>query len=172
MFKKVFFIIFCIFISCTAVFAETVSTPAASTDLSEFKPAVFLEKIKYHRADIYNSLELSLEQVKKIEEIDNKFYEDIEPELKNLAILTKKLNAIALSGSCTKKDVNNIKKEFRVSQKEMNSTKNKYDKEFVKVLNAKQKSKYRTARKQKRAEMKKECKKLKTEQIKQIKKTP
>lgn len=159
MIKKILLIIFSIVISSAQVFADTSCCTAASDDYIQSHSAKLLEKIKSKRVSIYNSLELTSVQTTKINELDHKLYERIEPELKKLSVLTKKIEDIANSDNCTKKAVNNVKKEFRVIEHEINSIKKDYDKEFKTILSPNQKSEYRLLLKQKRMELKEEIEK-------------
>lgn len=159
MMKRFFLIVFCILISNNAVFSQIADKVVAPDSSVEIQTIKLLEKVKYHRNTIYDSLELTAEQVSQIQKLDNNLYQGVEPELKKLTQLTKNMQDVALSDNCTKKAINNIKKEFKSVEKDMNSIKQDYDKQFEAVLTSKQKSKYKLARKQKRAEFKKEMEK-------------
>lgn len=154
--KRFLVVLFCILITNASVFADTSDSKRVTDNSAEIQTDSLPEKIKSYRSAIYASLELSSEQVEQIQKLDNNLHQSIEPELKKLDYLVKKAQDIAHSDDCTKEAINNIKKEFRAVENDMNCIKRGYDKEFIQILNAEQKSKYRLVRKQMRAELKKE----------------
>lgn len=159
MLKKILLILFCILISNSGVFAESLSSANTPAVYAETQTKDILTKLVYYRTSIYDSLQLSEEQVKRVKELDDKLYAEVKPGFYKMTLLAKKIEDLANSGNCTKKAVNTIKKEIKSVENELNPIKNKYDKEFKAVLTSEQKSKYRKIRKQKRAEFKQEMKK-------------
>lgn len=120
-----------------------------------------MDKIINHRISIYEKLNLSDEQTNQIKEIDNRRYSELEPEIVKISNMTKKLENIAESENCTIKSVNEVKKEFKPVQKDLNRINNKFEKEFKQVLTSEQKLKYKQAKIQKRKELKEEVEKQK-----------
>lgn len=130
-----------------------------------------LTKIKFYKNAIYSSLDLSVEQKEQINQLDEKLYKDIDKELVKVAVLSNRLIDIANSENCTKKAVNNVKKDFRPIQKNMYAVKKDYEKELYGILTKEQKSKYIAAKKQQREEYKKEMQEQKQLYIKNRKQT-
>lgn len=162
MVKRFLLIVLCIFLSSVNVFADTVNTDKADNTLQEsaqVQADELLIKVKHHRNSIYEKLDLTSTQVEKIQKLDQNLYKEMQPELKKLSYLSKKTIEIANSGNCTKKAINDMKKDFQAVEKDMNSVKNDYEKELKTILTKEQRSKYRKIRNQKRAELKKEMQK-------------
>lgn len=90
MIKKFLLLFLCILISNAAVFADNSVLVKTADDVIQVRTAEMTDKIKNQRSDIYNSLNLTSEQIVKIKEIDNDFYKNIEPKLKRMVFLTKK----------------------------------------------------------------------------------
>lgn len=162
--KRLLLIGLCLLMSAPVTFAESdvsvetevVSTAIAKDDFS----SQLLDKIKMQRSTIYNALNLTPCQIKKIEDIDKKRYVELEPELRKMSMAKCKIKKIADGmekgqGNYTKQDVKNVKKEFDNAANNIKSISNKYDKEMKQVLTSDQKSKYNMVRKLKRADLKK-----------------
>ena len=126
MIKKILGISFCLVFTSSFAFAQTT-------------PDELMEKLKTHRNSIYTSLNLSQEQVSKINEIDSKHYVKLEPELVKISFIVNKISDIAESDNCT---ITSLRKD--------------YDKEFKTVLTPHQKLNYRIIRAKKRAELRRE----------------
>lgn len=141
-------------------FAEdTENTPCEITVIEEQRydySAQLLEKIKLQRDSIYNALNLTPSQIKCKNEIDKKRYEELMPQLKKLCYLNRKIEAAGQSGDIGK--VKAIQNEYKPVKKCIRSISEKYDKEFMKILNSSQKEKYRMIRKLKRTDLKKQQK--------------
>lgn len=151
--KTLFLVILCASLSTNALFAQ--ETAQNDTDL--------LEQLKQNRSSIYRQLNLSPEQIKKINNIDKQRYAELEPKLEKLTIEQKKLKSLADSGNCTMEEVNAIKSEFDNTEKEISPIQSKYEKDLKNVLSTKQKFQYYRIKRTKRAEMRKEIKKLQEE---------
>lgn len=145
---KRFIIITCLLLSGNFVFAKI--------DSPENYAAGILDKMQSHRQSIYENLDLTPAQTEEIAKLDKKIYARIEPDLKQTAILVKKIEDIAESENCTIKAVNKVKKEFKPVQKNLNSVKRDYDREFKKILTDEQRTKYKLVREEKRKELQKE----------------
>jgi Spy/CpxP family protein refolding chaperone len=120
-----------------------------------------IEKIKNERNTIYNALNLTNEQIIKKDEIESRRYKDLEPEIQKLCLYRQKLKDISKNNSNEKATVKSVQKDLETAKKSIKNISNKYDKEFRKILNSEQKSKYSMIRKLKRADLKKLDKKQK-----------
>ncbi len=144
MLKKVFMTVVCLTTCMSFAFAQTVDEHTAE----------LMDLLKEHRSSIYERLDLTPEQAAQIGEMDEKLYAELEPEMKKLSVMVKRIEDIANSENCTKEAVLAVKKEFKGVEKGMVSIKKQYVKDFKKVLTAEQKSQYRVVRAQKQAELK------------------
>jgi len=162
--KRILLIGLCLLMAAPVSFAESdvsieteiVSTAIVKDDFS-FQ---LLEKIRMQRSTMYNALNLTPCQLKKIEEIDKKRYAELEPELRKMSIAKCKIKKMADcmekgQGNYTTQDVKSVKKEFDAAGNNVKNISNKYDKEMKKVLTSEQRSKYSMVRKLKRADLKK-----------------
>lgn len=162
--KRVLIAMVCLLMTAPVVFAEnevSVETEVTSTAIikNDFSSHL-LEKIRMQRSTIYNALNLTPCQIKKIEEIDKKRYAQLEPELRKMSLAKCKIKNIADcmekgQGNYTTQDVKAVKKEFDSAKDNIKNISNKYDKEMKKVLTSEQKSKYNMIRKLKRTDLKK-----------------
>ena len=143
MIKKILGISFCLVFTSSFAFAQTT-------------PDELMEKLKTHRNSIYTSLNLSQEQVSKINEIDSKHYVKLEPELVKISFIVNKISDIAESDNCTIEAVNEQKENYKLVQDDITSLRKDYDKEFKTVLTPHQKLNYRIIRAKKRAELRRE----------------
>lgn len=162
--KRIVLIGLCLLMTAPVSFAdnevsvetEIVSTAIAKDDFS----LQLLEKIKMQRSTMYNALNLTPCQIKSIEEIDQKRYKELEPELRKMSITKCKIKKIADcmekgQGDYTIKDVKSAKKDFDAAKNNIKVISGKYDKDMMKVLTSEQKSKYTMIRKLKRTDLKK-----------------
>ena len=127
-------------------------TISSAIEKEDYSPQL-IEKIKTERNSIYNALNLTSEQIKKKDALEEKRYQELQPKLKEFCINRKNLKDLETK----KADTNAIK----IAQNKLNSTKNeikkissKYDREFKKILTLEQKSKYNMVIKLKRADIK------------------
>lgn len=146
MLKRIFMTIICCVACVSFACAQTV----------EEHTAELMDLLKMHRNSIYEHLDLTPEQTALIGEMDEKLYADLEPEVKKLSVMVKRIEDIASSENCTKEAVFAVKKEFKGVEKEMVSVKKAYVKEFRKVLTPQQRKVYHKVRHEKQAELKKE----------------
>ena len=106
------------------------------------------------RAALYNVLNLSNDQQKCKDVIDQKRYEELGKLFKEYQqeeyVLSKMCEHSGASESAVKKQEKVIKK----IKEEMQKTADKYDKEFKSILNSEQKAKYNSVTKMKRKEIK------------------
>ena len=157
--KRIIFACLCLIISTQSVLAENeipveseiTTTAVIQNDYS----SQLVQKIAIQRSTIYNALNLTPEQIKQVKHIDECRYKELEPELRNLCILRKKLDLLNKQESCNKQQIKTTEKELDCTKKQIKSISNKYDKEFKKLLTSDQKSKYSMVRKLKRSDLKK-----------------
>lgn len=147
----------CTVLCINPVFAQDNTTLDNSTISSaivkeDYSPQL-IEKIKVERNAIYNALNLTPEQIKKKNDLDEKRYKELQPKLKQFCVERRALKDL----ESKKADAKTIK----TAQDKLDSTKNdikkissKYDKEFKKILTSEQKSKYNTIIKLTRADLK------------------
>lgn len=146
--KKILLMFSCIILGCSNVFAEPVNTNTAPSGFVETHTTELLDKIKTHRDYVYSTLNLSEEQIKLINIIDTERYKEVEPALRELSQLVKKLEDLANSENCTIRKVNKVKKEFKPVQKNLYSITKKYENELKTILTPEQNIKYENSRKQ------------------------
>lgn len=158
MFKKILLIFAGFIFGVTGVLAQTVEEH--TTEL--------MNLLKEHRHSIYEQLDLTNEQAIQIEEMDKILYVNLEPEIKKLSVMVKRIEDIANSENCTKKAVYSVQKEFKGVEKDMCAIKKQYIKAFKKVLTPEQKSRYRLVRAQKQAELKSQMRQQMREQNSQM----
>lgn len=144
MLKKLLTFLLCFIVWGTGVLAQTVDEHTVK----------LMETLKTYRSSIYESLDLTAEQNEQIKAIDSKLYSDLEPDMKKISVMVKRIEDIANSENCTKKAILNVRKEFKDVEKSMETVKKAYSKEFKKVLTAEQKKQYRLVRAQKLAQFK------------------
>lgn len=164
--KALMAVILGLMMSCATVYAaEEVSIETEITTVAiekgDFSPQL-IERIKAERNTIYNALNLTPEQICKKDIIEQKRYEELEPELKKLCIGRQKLKKFTCEKSDNTQAIKNAQKEVNTARKEIKSISNKYDREFKKILTSEQKAKYNMIRKLKRADLKKIDQKKKT----------
>jgi len=138
---------------------DTENTPCEITIIEEQRydySSQLLEKIKLQRDSIYNALNLTPSQIKCKNEIDKKRYEELMPQLKKLCCLNRKIEAAGKAGDLAK--VKAIRNEYKPVKQSMMKICEKYDKEFMEILNSDQRAKYRMIRKLKRTDLKKQQK--------------
>lgn len=157
--KRILGICLCLIMTAPVVFAEedvSIETEVTSavSNRNDFAPQL-VEKIKMQRNAIYNALNLTPTQIKKVNEIENCRYRDLEPELRQLCLLRKKLKDLNSAKTCDKAAISATEHELSKVKKNIRSISNKYDKEFKKVLTSEQESKYNMIRKLKRADLRK-----------------
>lgn len=162
--KKVLLVLgLCLISTTMPVFAEDeANTPCEVSIIEEqnydYAPQL-IEKIKFQRNSIYNALNLTPSQIKCKNEIEQKRYEALEPELKKFCLAKKKLENA--EKKCDKNAIRQAEKELKPIRKCIRKISTKYDKQFMEVLNSDQRAKYRMIRKLKRSDIKKLQKKQK-----------
>lgn len=154
MIKRLIMLCLCGVLFVPAVFADDENVPCEVTIIEEHDySGQLVEKIKMQRDTIYNALNLTPRQIKCKNEIEKKRYLELEPALKNFCICNKKLKDAKAANDteliCT------AEKNLKSSRKEIQNVSAKYDKEFIKILNSEQRSKYQMIRKLKRTDLKK-----------------
>lgn len=160
MIRALLFVSLFLFVTCPlGIAAENDMTPETqitSTAIhnGDYTPQL-LEKIKAERNTIYNSLNLTPEQIVKKDNIDVKRYKDLETPIQKLCLNRKKLKDSQTTNNTADKALKSINKEIENARHEIKQISNKYDKEFKKILNSEQKSKYNMIKKLKRADLKK-----------------
>jgi len=150
----------CLLVACPAGFtAENEISPETeitSTAIhnGDYTPQL-LEKIKAERNTIYNSLNMTPQQLVKKDAIDERRYGDLEPQIKKLCLSRKNLKDLQADKNSDKSKIKSTQKDIESARQEIKHISNKYDKEFKKILTSEQKSKYSLIRKLKRADLKK-----------------
>lgn len=124
-------------------------------------PESLLVRLKNNRTSIYETLNLTQEQIIEIDKIDAKFYADIQPGLNDISLDINRIQTLAESDDCTLEKVKAVKKDFKLHEKRVSYIKKEYDKKFNKVLTNEQKSAYKTAKKVQKIKIKKEIENLK-----------
>ena len=157
--KRVFMIGLCLLMCSSTVFAESdvsVETEVTSTAIvkEDFSPQL-IEKIKIQRHTIYNALNLTPTQIKKNEKIEQQRYEALEPELRNLCLIRKKLKRLQSDKNCDQKEIRTTEKELDKVKDNIKKISNHYDKQFKEILTSDQKAKYNMIRKLKKSDLKK-----------------
>lgn len=158
--KKVLLILgLCVAVSTLSVQAkepDPENTPCEVTIIEEQHydyASQLLQKIKMQRDSIYNTLNLTPNQIKCKNEIEKKRFEALEPELQKFCLYNKKLKLA--EAKCDKAAIAEAEKELKCVRKSIQKISSAYDEEFMKILNSDQKAKYRMIRKLKRSDLKK-----------------
>lgn len=158
--RALLFSVLCIIMTCPMTFADDNANATVENTLSsmisdgDFSPQL-INKIKTERNAIYNALNLTTEQVRKKDDIESRRYKELAPALKKLCLDKKKLKELSGDKAEENAVIASVKKDLTEARKEIRAISKKYDKEFKKILNREQKSKYSMIRKLKRAEYKK-----------------
>ncbi len=118
-----------------------------------------LETLKTHRSEIYQNLDLTKNQEKEIDLIDKKLYKDLEPGVIQIHFYMQKIKTLAKSDFVTKEEVDEVKREFDKTDKEISLIKKKYEKNFKNILDKNQKTKYKALKKEKQKQLQEELKK-------------
>lgn len=158
--KTLFLSILVLALCCSGGFALADSSISA-----EQKTTEFLQRIKVQRDSIHSELNLSNAQIQRKNEIDAVLYKEIQPLLYQISLEIKKIDELAKSGDCSKKSIDAVKKEFRVSEKELSKTAHIHEKEFKDTLTLKQKLRYKLLKRQARAKLKQEMKEQASQQM-------
>ena len=125
---------------------------SSSVVKEDFSPQL-IEKIKIERNSIYNSLNLTPDQIKKKDEIEQKRYDELQPKLRQLCLDRKNLKNTETKKS-DDKTLKIAQNKLRQTRIEIKKISNKYDHEFKKILNSEQTAKYNMIVKLKRADLK------------------
>lgn len=143
------------FLLLSFVLLNVISSVQAQDMVLQSSPEYLMQKLKNNRGEIYKSLNLTQEQIQNINNIDEKFYMELEPELQQVSVFIQKVQEIAESDNCTIKRVNEVKKDFKATDNRISVIKCRYDKAVKKQLSCKQKRLYKNAKKQQYLELKK-----------------
>ncbi len=158
MFKKIFVLAVCCFLSSSFVLSQELGVMQNNQQACQCNQSTkcldLMTSMYNERATLYNVLNLSNDQQKCKDVIDQKRYEELGKLFKQYQqeeyVLSKMCEHSGASDSAVAKQekvIENIKKE-------MQKTADKYDKEFKSILNSEQKAKYNTVTKMKRKEIK------------------
>lgn len=142
----------CAFSSGEISVSETVQT--SKVVKGDYTPQL-LSKIKGQREVIYNSLALTQEQLKKVDELEAKRYNDLEPKLRKLCCAKGKLKNLNENSSSTDKEIKAAQKELNKVRKDIKKTSKKYDSQLKKILTHDQWAKYLIIRKLKQKDLSK-----------------
>lgn len=142
----------CAFASDEVTVADTVQT--SKVVKGDYTPQL-LSKIKGQREVIYNSLSLTQEQLKKLDELEAKRYTDLEPQLRILCCAKNKLKNLNENSSSTDKEITAAQKELDKVRKDIKKTSKKYDSQLKKILTHDQWTKYLIIRKLKQKDLSK-----------------
>lgn len=123
-----------------------------------------MTRFQYHRNAVYQKLDLTEKQTKKIQKIDNNVYIKLEPELKQISNYINKIDEIANSDNCTIERINEVKEEFKTTEERVSAIKDKHEKAINRVLTKEQKTAYEEAKEIQRKEIQKEIEALKEAQ--------
>ena len=149
------FIIFMLVISTNVCMADTIfATNSQDCGCSKQTKCLDLMTSMYNnRAALYNVLNLSHDQVKCKDVIDQKRYEELGAEF-NKYEQEKYVLARMCEHNVSENAIKKQKKVVKNIEKNMKCIGKKYDKEFKTVLNSEQRSKLNTIRKMERKEIK------------------
>ena len=142
-------------VNCT--FADENVVPASDTQVTkvikeDYTPQL-LTKIKGQREVIYNSLGLTREQIKRIDELEVKRYAELEPLLKKLCYAKSNEKKVLANSSATEKEIKSAKKELNAVRCEIKKVSKRYDCELKKILTHDQWTKYLIIRKLKQKDL-------------------
>ena len=112
-----------------------------------------LNQIRKDRNTIYNVLNLTPTQIKKTREIEKARYEEMTPILDEFMEYKTQLRKLQANNG-SRKEMNAIKKEMNRLTKDVKKVCDDYDKDFEKLLNREQKSKYKMVQKLRFEDMK------------------
>lgn len=147
----------CVILCVNTVFASdgaasdnaTISSVVVKEDYS----LQLIEKIRVERNSIYNVLNLTPDQIKKKNELEEKRYSELRPKLKQFCLDRKALKDLETEKKTDTKTIKSAQNKLDITKNDIRKTSLKFDKEFKKILNHEQKSKYNMIVKLKRAEM-------------------
>ena len=155
MLREIFLIIFCIFLTCSEVFAGICSLSNSGIECSQVakKYKIYMNRIQNERAVVSNAINLTEEQVRKREEMickNNPLYEKKFEELLKESYKIKALRC-ACASECEifqqKRVVNRIKREI-------NSIVDEENRAFKKCLTRNQRAKFSMIKKLERQDIK------------------
>ena len=154
MIKKILCSVFLIFLLSNLCYAEMIM-PSQSIEnevLEVERPSQaynMMFRIKKDRNTIYNVLNLTPSQINKMTEIENERYKEIVPVVECLMQTKSEIKTLKAQGD-SKSQIDTACKELDKLEKQIKKISSKYDKEFEKILNNEQKSKYKMIQKLKR----------------------
>ncbi len=148
----------CMMLCVNPVFAADGTAPdkdtISSTVVKEDYSPQLIEKIRVERNSIYNVLNLTPDQIKKKNELEEKRYSELRPKLKQFCLDRKALKDLEAGKKADTKTIKSAQNKLDTTKNDIRKTSLKYDREFKKILNHEQKSKYNMVVKLKRADMK------------------
>lgn len=115
----------------------------------------FITDVKQTRATVYNALNLTDEQIEKKEELLKENTPVYEEKFDNLLKETFTLKALK-EAKADERDISNQKKVIKKLKKDIDNTLEKENKEFEKILNHQQRSKYSMIKKLERRDFRRE----------------
>ncbi len=156
--KKFFVLGICCLLCASAAFSQEIGIMENNEQACKCNQTTkcldLMTSMYNERATLYNVLNLSNDQQKCKDVIDQKRYEELGKLFKEYQqeeyVLSKMCEHSGASESAVRKQEKVIEK----IKKEMQKTADKYDKEFKSILNSEQKAKYNTVTKMKRKEIK------------------
>lgn len=98
-------------------------------------------RIKKDRNTIYNVLNLTPSQIDRMTEIEQDRYKEIVPVVEELMQTKSDIKQLK-ENNCPKAQINAKYKELNKLEKQIKKISSKYDKQFEKILNREQRSKY------------------------------
>ena len=159
MIKKILCSVFLIFLLSNLCYAEMIM-PSQSIEnevLEVERPSQaynMMFRIKKDRNTIYNVLNLTPSQINKMTEIENERYKEIVPVVECLMQIKSEIKTLKAQGG-SKSQIDTACKELDKLEKQIKKISSKYDKEFEKILNNEQKSKYKMIQKLRYEDLKK-----------------
>lgn len=151
--KKIFLLGLCILCLSFPALAEEQKNDCGCDNPNQTKCLDLATSMYNERFTMYNVLNLSADQAKIKDKIDKERYQALDVVFNQLMqerYVLKKLCSSNASNAAIKKQ----EKIVENCEKQMRETSDKYDKEFLDILNVAQKAKYRSIRKMARKEMK------------------
>ncbi len=158
MIKKFLILVVCCFVYNTTAFSQELGVMANGEKACECNHSTkcldLMTSMYNERATLYNVLNLSNDQQKCKDVIDQKRYEELGKLFKEYQQEEYVLSKMCEHSGASEFAVKKQEKVIKNIKKEMQKTADKYDKEFKSILSSEQKAKYNTVTKMKRKEIK------------------